>query len=196
MCEFVQLVLWEPWKGEKVSPKCEAVVLKHLGVPAAFDDLCAAPLASSTHFTQRRRRGWGWGLTEMFMWTAACRTWPWVWEFTAQGIPLPRVQLVAELQPPQGELGPGLPFFQRHLLLQRGFMDTGKSGCCVLHVLIIWVFPRLGFQSVAEVLSEFMYLCICVYTIIYLCVLNYVFVLYTVQHIFFLRGRNANRPRM
>lgn len=55
------------------------------------------------------------------------------------------------------------------LLAQRGFVDTWKSGCCVLHIPIFWVFPRLGFQSVAEFLSAFMYVCIYVYTILYLC---------------------------
>lgn len=31
------------------------------------------PPASSTHSTPRRCRAWGWGLTEMFTWRAACR---------------------------------------------------------------------------------------------------------------------------
>lgn len=72
-----------------------------------------------------------------------------------------RVWLRAALQPLRCELVPGLPFFQ--MLLQCGFMDTWKSGCCVLHVPIFWAFPRLSFQSVTEFLSEFMYVCIYVW---------------------------------
>lgn len=91
-----------------------------------------------------------------------------------------RVWLQAALQPLRCELVPGLPFFQ--MLLQCGFMDTWKSGCCVLHVPIFWAFPRLGFQSVTEFLSEFMYVCIYVWLTQYNTVV--------------LHGRNADPPRM
>lgn len=144
------------------------------------------PLASSTHFTGQSCDGWG--LTGVFTWRAVCRIWPQVWEFIAQGITQPRVWLLAALQWPRGELVPGLPFFQRHWLLQRGFMDTQNSGCCVLHIPIFWVFPRLGLQPGAEFLSEFMYVCVYVDSVMYFCCTQY--------NTVFLRGRNADWPRM
>lgn len=139
------------------------------------------PLASSTHFTQKKKMWWfGFGFKRNAHVKKSVEFGLKCGSSSLRTLLNHRVWLRAALQPLRCELVPGLPFFQ--MLLQCGFMDTWKSGCCVLHVPIFWAFPRLGFPSVTEFLSEFMYVCIYVWLTQYNTVV--------------LHGRNADPPRM